>query len=99
MYAGRIVEKGSVLDIFNTPAHPYTIGLMLSIPRLDQLGKRLIPIDGTLPSLIDLPSTCAFLPRCRYAVTACTQELGSELRQVGNGHWTSCRLDIGKAEP
>jgi oligopeptide/dipeptide ABC transporter ATP-binding protein len=60
MYAGKIVEEGRCRDIFYRPSHPYTIGLLKSVPRLDEVkGQRLVPIEGT-PGLIDLPSTCAF---------------------------------------
>ena len=64
MYAGRIVEQGSVEDIFSRPRHPYTVGLMSSIPRLDATIDRLIPIPGQPPSPDDLPSGCPFNPRC-----------------------------------
>ncbi|MGN6089286.1 MAG: ABC transporter ATP-binding protein [Actinomycetales bacterium] len=67
MYGGRIVERGSVEDIFYRPQMPYTLGLLSSVPRLDQQrGERLAPIGGQPPSLINLPSGCVFRPRCQY---------------------------------
>ena len=72
MYAGRVVEEGTTKDIFGRPRHPYTLGLLRSVPRLDEVqGTRLVPIEGMPPNLIDMPGTCAFLPRCPYAVERC----------------------------
>ena len=69
MYAGRIVESGSCDDIFDRPKHPYTIGLLKCVPRLDEEeDRRLVPIEGLPPNLIDMPDTCAFLPRCPYSI-------------------------------
>ena len=97
MYAGRIVEKGRATDIYREPRHPYTIGLMSSVPRLHQATKeKLVPIDGTPPKLIDMPPTCAFLPRCKYSINSCHEEPWSDLRQVNDNHWTACRLDISR---
>jgi oligopeptide/dipeptide ABC transporter ATP-binding protein len=67
MYAGRVVETGSVVDIFHAPRHPYTLGLLSSLPRLDTDSKRLLPIPGQPPSLVNVPSGCAFHPRCRLS--------------------------------
>jgi peptide/nickel transport system ATP-binding protein len=68
MYGGKVIEKGSALDVFRTPQHPYTWGLLGSMPRLDRdVRDRLIPVKGTPPSLINLPDGCAFHPRCPYA--------------------------------
>ncbi len=74
MYAGRIVETGSIDDIYHMPAHPYTIGLMESLPQLDVKGSRLVPIPGSPPDLTRRPSGCAFHPRCRYAQQVCVDE-------------------------
>ena len=71
MYAGEIVETGSVYDIFANPAHPYTEGLMASIPRVDQKGSRLDPIVGAPPNLMRIPSGCPFHPRCPYKRDNC----------------------------
>ncbi|MBN1367966.1 MAG: ABC transporter ATP-binding protein, partial [Dehalococcoidales bacterium] len=68
MYAGRVVESGAAEDIFLRPRHPYTIGLLNCVPRLDEeLGRKLVPIRGMPPNLAFMPPTCAFLPRCDYA--------------------------------
>ena len=68
MYAGRAVETGTIFDVFGHPRHPYTLGLLESLPRLDDSGQeRLVPIPGSPPSMVDLPPGCAFHPRCRFA--------------------------------
>jgi peptide/nickel transport system ATP-binding protein len=73
MYAGRIAESGPVVDIFHRPQHPYTIGLLASLPRLDRPDRELTPIGGVPPRLYEEPAGCSFAPRCRYAVDACHQ--------------------------
>ena len=76
MYAGKIVERGSRSDIFHNPRHPYTKGLLASVPRLDQpRGSRLIPIEGLPPDLSALPDGCAFRDRCIYAIDRCAMEV------------------------
>ncbi len=95
MYAGRIIESGTSKSIFSAPRHPYTIGLLKCVPRLDELsGRELVPIVGMPPNLINMPPTCAFLPRCPYRIEKCTQEPWPELRPVGDQHYISCYLDI-----
>ena len=75
MYAGHIVETASTEEIFANPRHPYTVGLMKSIPRLDATRKeKLEPIRGLPPDLIDLPDMCPFVPRCNYAREKCEQK-------------------------
>ncbi len=74
MYAGRAVERGEINDVYHHPAHPYTIGLMNSIPRPDLHNKRLQPISGSPPDLLAIPSGCAFHPRCPYARQQCQEE-------------------------
>jgi oligopeptide/dipeptide ABC transporter ATP-binding protein len=74
MYAGRIVEEAPVHDLFERPRHPYTEGLLRSVPKLTESGlkrSRLQTIDGTVPNLLDLPPGCSFAPRCRYAIDEC----------------------------
>ena len=71
MYAGRIAESGPVVDIFHRPQHPYTAGLLASLPRLDRPDRELTPIGGIPPRLYEEPEGCSFAPRCRYAVEAC----------------------------
>jgi oligopeptide/dipeptide ABC transporter ATP-binding protein len=72
MYAGRIAESGPVVDIFHRPQHPYTAGLLASLPRLDRPDRELTPIGGIPPRLYEAPVGCAFAPRCVYAVDACS---------------------------
>ena len=95
MYAGRMAEYGSAEDIFDDPGHPYTWGLLASMPRIDEARlDRLIPIKGTPPSLINVPSGCAFHPRCRYAgfTDGRSQTDVPALRQVSPGHLVACHL-------
>ncbi len=90
MYAGRPVEYGSTDEVFYRPKHPYTWGLMDSIPRHDVTTKgELCPIKGQPPSLIDAPERCSFAPRCPYATTVCLESV-PVLRTVGEGHLASC---------
>ena len=74
MYAGRIVERAAVEDIFDHPLHPYTRGLLASLPRIESQSARLTAIDGAPPSLAARPSGCAFHPRCRHAVERCAAQ-------------------------
>ena len=90
MYAGKIIERGSAREIYSNPRHPYTVGLLKSVPRLDQPRRaRLEPIEGQPPDLINLPLGCAFRPRCRWAVDRCAAEV-PPLMQTGEGHWSAC---------
>jgi oligopeptide/dipeptide ABC transporter ATP-binding protein len=90
MYAGRIVERGAVEDIFDRPRHPYTRGLLASLPKIDGLATRLTAIEGSPPSLAARPSGCAFHPRCRHAVARCTTDEPT-LRDVA-GAAVACHL-------
>ncbi len=90
MYAGRIIESGSAEDIYHNPSHAYTLGLLNSVPRLDETRKvKLDPIEGLPPDLIDLPVGCSFAPRCKYTIDKCTQETPA-LEQVTDGHASAC---------
>ena len=94
MYAGRVVEEATVERLFANPLHPYTQGLIRSIPRIDKdAGKqaRLEAIGGTVPSLIEPPPGCRFAPRCKFAQPACTDAV-PELRTVETGHKAACIL-------
>jgi oligopeptide transport system ATP-binding protein len=94
MYAGRVVESAPARELYASPKHPYTRGLMASVPRLDgDTHKRLVPIEGQPPSLAALPSGCSFAPRCRYVVDAC-RSTRPPLREVGPAHRAACILDI-----
>jgi peptide/nickel transport system ATP-binding protein len=95
MYAGRVIEAGTAKDIFGNPRHPYTRGLLNSVPRLDEeQGSKLVPIEGTPPNLIKLNPTCAFLPRCKYHQEICETEPWPPLRNIGGRHEIACHLDI-----
>ncbi len=90
MYAGGIVESGGSREIYHNPKHPYTRGLLASVPRLDEPeGTKLDPIGGMPPDLIDLPPGCRFGPRCRLAVERCTVET-PPLMPVESGHDSAC---------
>ena len=94
MYAGRIVESGTTKEIFGTPRHPYTMGLLKSIPRLDEEeGRKLVPIEGLPPNLINMPPTCAFLPRCSWKIGRCYQDVWPELTSVNGNHFIRCYAD------
>jgi oligopeptide/dipeptide ABC transporter ATP-binding protein len=89
MYAGKVAETGSVFDVFGKSRHPYTVGLLASLPRLDESGtERLVPIPGNPPSLVHPPPACPFHPRCPMAVDLCRAET-PVLRPV-DGQWTAC---------
>jgi peptide/nickel transport system ATP-binding protein len=90
MYAGRIVEIGAVADVILRPHHPYTVGLMGSIPRLGETGERLTQIEGAMPRLASIPPGCAFNPRCPRVFDRCRTER-PELRAVG-GSQAACWL-------
>ncbi|MBI2166296.1 MAG: ABC transporter ATP-binding protein [Chloroflexi bacterium] len=90
MYAGKIVETGYARDIYGNPRHPYTLGLLATVPRLDQPKRaRLTPIDGMPPDLAHLAPGCSFRPRCPYAVARCAQE-EPPLTPVGESHASAC---------
>ncbi len=89
MYAGNIVEYGNLVDIFDNTAHPYTQGLFNSLPSLDADVERLRPIRGLMPDPANLPSGCAFHPRCPYADELCSKET-PELRELTPGHFCRC---------
>ncbi|UCD30614.1 MAG: ABC transporter ATP-binding protein [Planctomycetota bacterium] len=94
MYAGRIVESGTSDEIFAHPRHPYTIGLLKCVPRLDEEeGRKLNPVVGVPPDLIDMPPTCSFLPRCPYSVDKCQNESWPSLRRVDGQQFVSCFIN------
>ena len=92
MYAGQIVEYARTRDLYRTPLHPYTQGLMRSVPRIEaiQQGQRLEPIPGQVPSPASHPRGCRFHPRCPFAQQACLED--QELDDAGDGHQVRCRL-------
>jgi len=90
MYAGKIIERGSAKEIYANPRHPYTVGLLNSVPRLDQPRKaKLEPIEGQPPDLVNLPPGCAFRARCRWAIDKCATDI-PPLMLTNDGHWSAC---------
>ena len=92
MYAGRIVEQADVFDLYGRPAHPYTQGLLESIPRLDQKGEVLAAIGGIPPNLTRIPPGCPFNPRCRYVQDVCRHDPRPALREVEPGRLAACHF-------
>ena len=91
MYAGRAMELGSRPEVFGQPLHPYTWGLLESIPHVERKVSRLVPIEGSPPSLIFVPPGCPFHPRCPHRFSPCDQER-PEFRDRGGGHREACHL-------
>ena len=90
MYGGKIIERGSAQEIYGNPRHPYTLGLLNSVPRLDlPRREKLDPIEGQPPDLTNLPPGCSFRPRCRYAIDRCAEEIPS-LQAINDGHLSAC---------
>ena len=90
MYAGKIIERGTAEEIYKNPKHPYTVGLLQSVPRLDEPRReKLNPIEGMPPDLVDLPPGCSFRARCTYAVDRCAEEV-PPLAPVGEDHLAAC---------
>ncbi|MBP0446103.1 ABC transporter ATP-binding protein [Roseomonas sp. SSH11] len=89
MYAGRVVERGTAKDIFEDPQHPYTIGLLGSIPRIEEDRERLLSIEGSVPPPFAFPKGCRFNPRCPFAIRECT-EIDPPLRELSPGHRAAC---------
>jgi oligopeptide transport system ATP-binding protein len=93
MYAGFIIEEAPVKELYGDPRHPYTLGLLGSLPRLDEtLHRRLVSIEGLPPDLLGLPPGCPFAPRCVYAMDRCHKE-NPPLESVSPGHWKACWVD------
>jgi oligopeptide/dipeptide ABC transporter ATP-binding protein len=90
MYGGKIIESGTAAEIYRNPRHPYTIGLLHSVPRLDQPRKaKLDPIEGQPPDMWNLPPGCSFAPRCQFRVEKCAREI-PPLRQIQHEHSSAC---------
>ena len=101
MYAGRAVEYGTAEHIFDEPEHPYTWGLLGSMPRLDrERSARLLPIKGTPPSLINVPNGCAFNPRCTYEknTKGLAQAERPDLQDAGDGHFVACHMPTSQRQ-
>ena len=89
MYAGKIVEMGSVRDIFNNPSHPYTEALLASVPKMEEDVERLYAIEGQPPTLHNLPAGCSFAARCPYVMDKCREEYPPEF-PLNEGHYSAC---------
>ncbi len=96
MYGGSVCERGTAEDIFYRPHHEYTKGLLRSIPNVDRIGEKLIPIPGTPINLLNMPKGCAFCPRCEEAMKICIEEQPPEM-QMPDGHFASCWLNVKAA--
>ncbi|KGE72295.1 peptide ABC transporter ATP-binding protein [Spirochaeta lutea] len=97
MYAGKVVEKASTQELFDNPQHPYTKGLIKSVPRLDQeMKEKLYSIEGQPPSVIDLPDACPFAPRCEFAMDVCRKKYPTTT--VRNGREVACWLYADEAQ-
>jgi len=90
MYAGKVIERGEAREIYSNPRHPYTVGLLRSVPRLDLPRRaKLDPIEGQPPDLVNLPPGCAFRERCRWAIDKCATDT-PELVETSDGHLSAC---------
>lgn len=98
MYAGYIVERASVKDVYGDPRHPYTIGLLASLPRLDEVRERLFSMRGMPPDLIDPQPGCPFAPRCDYVIDRCWEET-PPLEPITIGHEIACWVDVKSSQP
>ena len=96
MYGGRVCERGTAEDIFYRSHHEYTKGLLRSIPNVDRIGEKLIPIPGTPINLLNMPKGCAFCPRCEEAMKICIEEQPPEMK-MPDGHFASCWLNVKAA--
>ncbi|HIV90446.1 MAG TPA: ABC transporter ATP-binding protein [Candidatus Eisenbergiella stercoravium] len=93
LYGGRVCERGTAEDIFYRPRHEYTKGLLRSIPNVDRIGEKLVPIPGTPINLLNMPKGCAFCPRCENAMKICIEQVPPEM-QMPDGHFASCWLNV-----
>jgi len=98
MYAGHVMEQGAVNDIFYNPQHPYTRGLLRSMPRLDsESQERMVPIEGTPVDLLDPPKGCSFGPRCEHCMKICLRNAPPMVEIGDNGHVSACWLHVRQA--
>jgi oligopeptide/dipeptide ABC transporter ATP-binding protein len=99
MYAGRIIEMSTAAAVYADPRHPYTLGLLKSVPRLDQVtDEKLVPIEGLPPDLGHLPPGCAFYARCTYRIEKCREEY-PPFALVADNHYAACWVDVTKERP
>ena len=99
MYAGKIVEAASAAEMYGHPRHPYTLGLLRSVPRLDEARRdKLIPIEGLPPDLANVPQGCSFYPRCSFRIDRCREE-EPPLMLVDEKHYAACWVDVRQGRP
>ena len=100
MYAGHIIEQGTTEQLLKTPKHPYTVGLLASVPKLENdEGEQLVPIPGTPPNLTDIPDICPFIPRCSFACDKCKNSPMPPLERTKDAkHYLACYVNIDEAE-
>ncbi|HEU5395341.1 MAG TPA: ABC transporter ATP-binding protein, partial [Candidatus Methylomirabilis sp.] len=99
MYAGKVIERGTARQIYHDPRHPYTLGLLRSVPRLDLPRKaKLDPIEGQPPDLVRLPPGCSFAPRCKFAILRCAHDV-PPLMPVSGDHLSACWVAENLASP
>jgi oligopeptide transport system ATP-binding protein len=99
MYAGKIVESASASEVYGHPRHPYTLGLLRSVPRLDEARRdKLIPIEGVPPDLANVPQGCSFYPRCSFRLDRCREE-EPPLVLVDEKHYAACWVDVRQGRP
>ena len=95
MYAGTVVETGTAKEVFKNPSHPYTVGLINAVPRLDDpKDKKLVPVDGLPPNLVNKKDQCQFLPRCVFRTDTCYNSPTPPLKDVKDGHLAACYVDL-----
>ncbi len=90
IYAGSVIETSKVIPLFKEPQHPYTWSLLKTLPRLDDVDRRLEPLRGTPPDMVDLPEECPFLPRCHKALSRCRVEHRPPLEEIASEHMVAC---------
>ena len=90
IYAGSVIETSKVIPLFKEPQHPYTWALLKTLPRLDDVDRRLEPLRGVPPDMVDLPEECPFLPRCHKALSRCRVEHRPPLEEVASEHMVAC---------
>jgi len=99
MYAGKIIESSTAEKVYGDPRHPYTLGLLNSVPKLHQAtGEKLMPIEGSPPDLVHLPPGCSFYPRCTFRIDRCKEEF-PPLQLVAEHHYAACWVDVTKGRP
>ena len=90
IYAGSVVETSKVIPLFREPQHPYTSALLKTLPRLDDISRRLEPLRGNPPDMVELPDECPFLPRCNKALSRCRVEHRPLLAEISTEHLVAC---------